>query len=273
MAIKAARSTAAAGTRILNYHLRDVVFGKAAVLPTQGSIEVQITLRQSDDATRAFLEWSDFRIYLFQGQDSTEAGRGSVALEYETDDTVSSEADSNAERLKLHLTGHVKVLTDSKLAVSSKQLYDTLRTSGLAFGPTFRGLKAIRYDGKGAAAAHVEPHAWTSKLPETLQLNIIHPGSLDAVLLQAILVVLTKGGRTTMPTMVPTSIARLQISADLYDCKASKVDVSAKRESVGSRSADFSTLATRSVDGRVLLYCRLMAKTVSRLYQSSSATA
>lgn len=270
MAIEAARYTAAAGKRIINYHLRDVIFAKAAVLPTHGTLEVQITLRQSDDATRNFLEWSEFRIYLFQGQDSSEAGRGSVALEYERDDSVSNEADSNEEGLKLHVTGHVEALTGCKLAVSSKQLYDTLNRSGLAFGPTFRCLRAIRYDGKGAATAHVDPRAWTSKLPDSLQPDIIHPGSLDAVLLQAILAVLTEGGRKPIPTMVPTSIARLRISADLYDCEASAVDVSAKRESVGRRSADFSTLATSSVDGRVLLSCRLMAKTVSELGLQSS---
>lgn len=80
MATEAARTTAAAGKRIINYHLRDVVFGKAAVLPTNGSVEVQIALRHSDDATRNFLEWSEYRIvvFLFQGQDSTEAGRGSA---------------------------------------------------------------------------------------------------------------------------------------------------------------------------------------------------
>lgn len=270
MAIEAARTTAAAGKRIVKYHLRDVIFGKAAVVPIHGSVEVQITLRQSDDATRNFLEWCDFRIYLFQGQDSSEAGRGSIALEYVTDDPVGTEADSDGEHLKVHATGHLEALTNCKLAVSSKQFYDTLKNSGLAFGPTFRGLKAIRCDGKGAAAAHVDPHAWTSKLPDSLQLNIIHPGSLDATLLQAILVVLTKGARKRMATMVPTSITRLQISADLYDCKEPAVDISAKREFVGSRSADFSTLASSSVDGRVLLYCRLKAQTIAETGLSSS---
>ncbi|KAL8803996.1 MAG: hypothetical protein Q9200_006002 [Gallowayella weberi] len=269
MAIEAARITAAVGKRIVKYHLRDVIFGKAAVVPTHGSVEVQITLRQSDEVTRNFLEWCEFRIYLFQGQDSSEAGRGSIALEYSTDDPVSSD-DSNDKNLKVHATGHLDALTNCKLAVSSKQLYDTLKNSGLAFGPTFRGLKAIRCDGKGAAAAGIDVHAWTSKLPDSLQPNIIHPGSLDATLLQAILVVLTKGARKRMPTMVPTSITRLQISADLYDCKESVVNVSARREFEGSRSADFSTLASSSVDGRVLLYCRLKAQTIAENGLSSS---
>lgn len=67
MATEAARISAAAGKRITNYHLREFVFGKAAVLPTNGSIEVQIALRHSDEATCHFLEWSEFRRYLFQG--------------------------------------------------------------------------------------------------------------------------------------------------------------------------------------------------------------
>lgn len=54
MAIEAARTAAAAGKRIIKYHLRDVIFGKAAVLPINGSVEVQITLRKSDEASRPF---------------------------------------------------------------------------------------------------------------------------------------------------------------------------------------------------------------------------
>ncbi|KAI4168739.1 MAG: hypothetical protein LQ343_006175 [Gyalolechia ehrenbergii] len=261
-AIEAARTLAPAGRPIIQYHLRDVTLGKAVVVPTHGSVEVQITLRQSDEATRNFLKWSEFRIYLFQGLESVEAGRGSVALEYEAEEPISNEAASNSEHLKLHRTGHVEALTDCKMAVSTKQLYDTLRNSGLTFGPSFRGLQNIRYDGKGAAAAHVNPHPWTSKLSTTLQPNIIHPGALDATLLQIILVVLTKGARTTMPTMVPTSIAYLGISSDLYDCTETTVDVTARCESVGGRSADFTTVASRCVDRKALLYCRLQAKTI-----------
>ncbi|KAL9029564.1 MAG: hypothetical protein Q9196_002212 [Gyalolechia fulgens] len=261
-AIEAARALAPAGKKIVQYHLRDVILGKAVVVPTNGSVEVQITLRQSDEATRNFLKWSEFRIYLFQGLDSVEVGRGSVALEYATEDAVSNQASSDGVRSKSHEIRHFKALADCKIAVSSKQLYDTLRNSGLAFGPSFRGLQAIRYDGKGVAAAHVNPHPWTSGISSTLQPNIIHPGALDATLLQIILVVLTKGGRTTMPTMVPTSIAYLSISSDLYDCEETAVDVTAKRESVGGRSADFSTVASRSFDSKVLFHCRLQAKTI-----------
>ncbi|KAL9057499.1 MAG: hypothetical protein Q9206_002324 [Seirophora lacunosa] len=135
----------------------------------------------------------------------------------------------------------------------SKQLYDILNTSASSFGPTFRGLKAIRYDGRGAASAHVDPYAWTPKLPDSVTL-----------------VVLPKGGRKPMLTMVPMSIVRLQISADLYNCREPALDVSANRESGGSRSAEFSTLASRPDDSKVLLYCRRKAQTVSEPGLSSS---
>ncbi|KAL8725438.1 MAG: hypothetical protein Q9181_006420 [Wetmoreana brouardii] len=225
-AIEAVRQIAPMGKKILQYHLRNVTYGKAAVVPHRGSMEVQITLRQSDEETRNFLKWCEFRVYLFEGLEAVEAGRGSVALDHGTADASSNDDNSKDHDPRIQDMGHSDTFANCQITVSSKQFYDTLRNSGIAFGPTFQSLKDIRYDGKGAAAAHVEPFPLAFKSSSALQANISHPGALDAML-QISRVIMTKGGRKAMATMVPAKIPRLQISADLYDCKDLAVAVSA----------------------------------------------
>ncbi|KAL8709002.1 MAG: hypothetical protein Q9220_006211 [cf. Caloplaca sp. 1 TL-2023] len=266
MAIEAARQTAPVGERIAGYHFREVIFAKAAVIPIHGKLEAQITLRQSDGATRNFLNWNAFHIYMFHDSDAVEIAHGSIALKYEKEASMDDSTDHCLGPDKSQLSS---AATGCKIAVTSKQFYSTLGSSGLAFGPTFQPLKAIRYDGRGSAVACVDPYPWTSKSSNSSQPSIIHPGALDAIL-QIPLVVLTDGGRRSMSTMVPTTIDHLQISSRFYDCHEQAVDISARLESVGGRSAKFSSTVSKTGHDGLLVHCQFEAKAVADSSLSSS---
>ena len=261
MAIEAARQLAFSSRRIRQYHLRDVTYGKAVVVPRSGRVEVQITLRPTDDGGRNFLKWSEFRIYAFEGQDATEAGRGQVALEYEYDNLANEWDKSQEQADQLARSHYAQLAAVCKADVPSQQLNEALIASGMSFGPSFRFLQRIRYGAPGSAIARIHALSWSSSISATLQPDIIHPGALDA-LLQVPSVILTKGGCSTMPTMVPTRIARLRISSELYECRKPGITASADLESRGGRSAQFSIQAFGNDTLRELFYCSLEAKAV-----------
>ncbi|KAL9639081.1 MAG: hypothetical protein Q9204_001255 [Flavoplaca sp. TL-2023a] len=242
MAIEAARQLAIPLRKICQYHLRDVTYGKAVVIPRNGRVEVQMTLRQTADGGRNFLKWSEFHIYTYEGQDATEAGRGLVAVEYEGDDPVNDLENFKEHDTELPSTRYDELAAVCKATVPSKQLYETL-------------------DASGSAIASMDALPWTSRISSTLQPDTIHPGALDA-LLQIALVVLTKGGTSTMSTMVPTQIARLRITSELYECRRPGIRASADLQSKGGRSAKFSIAAFSNDTSKELFDCSLEAKVI-----------
>ncbi|KAL8867236.1 MAG: hypothetical protein Q9174_005794, partial [Haloplaca sp. 1 TL-2023] len=261
MAIEAARQLASSSSKIRQYHLRDVSYGKAVVVPRSGRVEVQITLRQTDDGGRNFLRWSEFHVYAYEGQHAAEAGRGHVALEFERDDSASDLHDSQRQEDQSPHSQCIQLAAVCKTTVPSKQLYETLNASGMSYGPSFRFLQVVRYGAPDSATASIDALPWTSKISCTLQPDIIHPGALDA-LFQMPLVVLTQGGSSTMPTMVPTQIKHLRISSELYDCRKTGITASAALESRGGRSAEFSIAALSNDNFAELFHCSLEAKVI-----------
>ncbi|KAL9036375.1 MAG: hypothetical protein Q9180_004337, partial [Flavoplaca navasiana] len=129
MAIEAARQLAIPQRNICQYHLRDVTYGKAVVIPRNGRVEVQITLRQPADGGRNFLKWSEFHIYAYEGQDATEAGHGLVAVEYEEDKSVNDLDSFKEHDTALPRTRYAQLAAVCKATVPSKQLYETLDAS------------------------------------------------------------------------------------------------------------------------------------------------
>lgn len=81
---------------------------------------------------------------------------------------------------------------------------------GIEYGPSARVLDHIHYNAQGEAMAMIETsreHAVHSSAS-----NVVHPTTLDG-LFQLIFVALTKGGNTTLQTMVPTRVGRVWVSS------------------------------------------------------------
>ncbi|KAL8970594.1 MAG: hypothetical protein Q9183_001440, partial [Haloplaca sp. 2 TL-2023] len=269
MAVEAARQLAPSSRKVRQYHLRDVTYGKAIVVPHDSRVEVQITLRRTGDEGRNFLSWSEFRIYVFEDHDATEAGRGQVALEYEHDSVANDWDHSQEQHDLLARSRYAQSVAVCKADVPSKQFYEALVASGMSYGPSFRSLKRIRYGAQGSALAHINALSWSSSISTTLQPDVIHPGALDT-LLQVALVVMTKGGSSTMSTMVPTQIKRLRISSDLYECRKPDIRVSADLQSRGGRNAQFSIQALSNDTLRELFHCSIEAKVILDANESNN---
>lgn len=267
MAIEAARQTAPTGGLIVNYHLRDLTLSKAAMIPHGGSVEMQVTLQKPDRATRNFLSWSEFRIYIYEGCESAKVSSGFVALEYENngfDAVCENDLIVQDEATR----DHTKIFSHCKMSLSSKQYYEGLNRLGYYYGSAFQNLRDIRYNFKGDATALMKPYPWISKISNTMQPNIIHPAALDSML-NCQLVGMTRGLRDTIPTMVPTKVARIQISAELYGSSISVMEIAARRNFMGPRSADYTITAACKTTGKIHLDG--IVETTATSYNSSAS--
>lgn len=269
MAIEASRQLKDPTKRVVGYTLRAVTFSKALVIPAQDSIEVEFFIRSPGNMSQNFLTWSEFCLYVHESGRWSENCRGMIAVEYEKEAQIDLEREQR-EALAQHAETHEERTSRCKMTMSSKQLYDGLKRMGLTYGPVFRSLKNIRFNNNGEASAIVDLHEWMSKTSERIQHHVIHPAALDGIF-QLVFPAITRGGRDTIPTMVPTKINRLWISENEngnVDIKTVKVCTEAKL--MGQQTATSTILALDSRTGKTCVVGDIEITAVANLETSSS---
>lgn len=268
MAIEAIRQLRDPTKRTVGYMLRAVTFSKALVIPAQGSIEVEFFIRSPGDLNQNFLTWSEFCLYVHENGRWSENCRGMIAVEYE--EAQIDLAREQREALAQYAQNLEESTSRCKMTMSSKQLYDGLDRMGLTYGPVFRSLKNIRWNDNGEASAIVDLHEWMSKTSNRIQHHVIHPAALDGIF-QLVFPAVTRGGRDTVPTMVPTKINRLWISENengIVDIKTVNVCVEAKL--IGQRTTTSTILALDSKTGQTCVVGDIETTAVANLETSSS---
>ncbi|KAH8652666.1 putative polyketide synthase [Tricladium varicosporioides] len=263
MAIEAAKQLSEADSIIKTYHLKDVTFRKALVIPGgDAGIEVQVYLRSDREKLSHFLIWNPFRICVFEDNEWSTICDGSIAIEYCGDEnalnnsTVALEAalaskqhyDINSHKCT-HPMGHT-------------EFYNQLKDCGLRLGPNFQSLTNIRYNEHGEATGTVNLDRWGNQhFVDEESPHVIHPTALDPFL-QLMFAALSK---ETVTTMVPVSFRSLWISACIGSTKASdsgigplvnesrNVSAYANAKIRGLRSAEASFLGLDEKTGAPLL--------------------
>ena len=191
------------------------MFRRALAIPqdTDG-VEVQLTLRAAQDSLDERYSWSAFRICVFEddasGGEWKECCYGYVRVEYEgkIGDVVGDSERREQLREAQELDAKISELCDTEF--SPEVLYRCLKDSGFGFGPSFQPIVAGAC-GKGSQSrADIQLFEW----PESQhpQEHVVHPTSLDGILHLSIAGV-AEGGRKSVPTMIPTQLRKLWISA------------------------------------------------------------
>ena len=248
MAIEAANQLADHTGKPHGYRFRDVSIKKALTLSSLDEVETELHLRPSRDAKREFLQWSDFHIYVHEGDECLEICSGSIAIEYEdgstkergTTETTQSSIDY---RQRYDLGSH-----RCDRSVQSKGFYEHFEKIGLSYGPSFQGLQEIRYNKSGEATAVINLRHWQTYLSENsshLHISAMHPAALDAIF-QTVFPALTEGGTKSVPTMIPTKFRSLWIAVSSSMKSDPMVQVYTTANFTGFRNAESSIVAIKA---------------------------
>ncbi|OTB06091.1 hypothetical protein M426DRAFT_55767 [Hypoxylon sp. CI-4A] len=254
MAIEASRQLLDPKKTIKGFRMKEVVFQTALRIPTNADgIETHFYVRPYFDSTAsASSSWNEFQLSSHDGDEWRDHCRGLIQPDYETPTNVIDNGDE--ERLFLqHFAESAQDAEEACTApISSKQLYELLRTTGFDFGETFQTLYDVSIDKNQGAVATIKAPNIKSKMPlGYVQPHLIHPTTLDGVI-QSVIVALTRGGREVRDAMVPTSIHQLWISA-ASDDKYSTLKVCSKAERLGLRQATASVAAMDPGSGKPLI--------------------
>ena len=256
MAVEAARQIAeddGTDRKITGYRIENAEFWKALKIPLHSSpVETLFYLRPLKEALEKEHTWSEYRLCVYEDGSWEECCRGRIQVEYESPD---NQVDRGKEVFQEALH-HEKIVNDAfktcDLPMATEPLYEMLNEAGAQYGPAFRVLSNLWHSGSlMESAAEVELGKWTERENKSfVQPCVFHPTTLDGVF-QIIVPALSQGGRRKIPTLVPSRIGRLWISAfELADSKGPPIRASSRCQFRGYRETVSSVSAVSSKTNR-----------------------
>ncbi|GLA95297.1 type I Iterative Polyketide synthase (PKS) [Aspergillus tubingensis] len=226
------------------YQFRDVVFSRSVVVPdSRLGVEVQFRLRKVEQLSMDLAPCYDFRLYMHDHGQWTQCCRGYITVEHHTSlydfDLDRSVADEYVKRLSASLS-----------PTEHQRFYARLRDSGLSYGPIFQMDRDIMHGAENEGVGTIDLQRWTDIIEENDQSPcFIHPAALDCII-QVALLGITRGGQVEIPTIVPTAVNHLWISADIT---RQMVAVSAKSVRSSARRYDVDYISVGAENERPLL--------------------
>ncbi|USP78512.1 polyketide synthase PKS9 [Curvularia clavata] len=247
------------------YKMRDVSFTKAMTLSADPrGTEIQLTLRpasvDSRDAKLGSM-WDHFSLYVYENDAWHLCCSGAIAITYgETSRTV---AEVHSERFKNVFSAAEQCHTN----ISSEDVYNAFDRAGLCYGPTFRGMRTVKWDEQSQqAVSSIGLREWQkhAKFPYT-DAHLIHPAALDTIL-QVTFPAYSIFAKSASATTVPTGFNNAWFSAGLLHAsdEAKSVQVHAQVMGCGFRNKLFSVSAANEDDKRLYFYGELETSTIGR---------
>ena len=217
MAIEAVRQVADERQEIKAYRFKDVALSKALhVSEETGGTEISFCLRPCRDVTASSFFWNDFRLWTYENDEWVENCKGFIGVEYKEEhtdihDLADQDEDDRRSLGQLYADGKSRCTT----SITSKKMYKDLEDCGYGFGPCFQTLKGLCCNDQGEAIAVLDIRDSSNKVCQNkLETHVIHPTALDGIF-QSIFVALSKGGKESIPTLVPTLLSEAWISNSL----------------------------------------------------------
>ncbi|KAM5469274.1 Type I Iterative PKS [Microsporum audouinii] len=187
------------GSRVSGYHIREMNVQQALVIPesTEG-IELQTSLRPVNGNSVGLQDWKEFEIHSITPENRWMLhARGLVMVEF---DNIEGTISSFGQEVRY------------TRPVNAIDMWTTLESLGIKYGPTFRNISNIRQSMADLQATSIITIPDTS-VPNDLPPNhIIHPATLDAVA-QAAFTALPGAGFHQDSPRVFQSISKLWISS------------------------------------------------------------
>lgn len=249
MALEAAKEIADSTKPVDGYELKDVVVGKALIVPRdEEGVETKLHLRpwrmgsRADDAA-----WNEFTIYSRHGKDAWSLNcSGLLRVLYKQGEANSTFTNEVATRNAYHQQRYQQVKKESTTEQAAKQFYDHQRKIGLQLGVTFCNLFEInKGDGQSACAVRVPDMAQTMP-SQYMTKHTIHPCTLDAII-QTLLPTVEGRYESLKTAAIPTFIQKLYVSAETPSGPGAVLQTYSEAGYTGMTEAEASVYA--SVEG------------------------
>ncbi|KJZ70791.1 hypothetical protein HIM_09804 [Hirsutella minnesotensis 3608] len=208
MAIEAVKHLAARGSAISGLVLREAHF--LVPIPVadeaQGATETSLCLRPLDNPQNKVAGLYEAMLYMFDKDRCVECFRAQVQVQYES---AKSQVDDGLEQQleqKRIVDLYRRAADECTTDIESEVYYAFLRRHGFWYGPAFKLLQDVCWDGINKSTARID----TSSVAQAGD-SPVHPAVLDAAL-HLLLVQTSKAMSAPLPTLVPQQLRKAWIS-------------------------------------------------------------
>lgn len=207
MAIEAMRQLHEKDDRTISgYLLRDLQVERALRVPDNNEgTEVQLYIEPSDEASLT-KDWRKFRMYASSTRDVEwdSIAHGTIAVEFDEGQARVSVLRSTAALTDPNVKHHREV--------KPQDHFESLRSTGLNYGPLFQNITDIRVANGRSATTITIPNTAASVPYQYEQSHVIHPITLDGVF-QSFYSTLSSEASKTVGASVPRSIKAIFVSS------------------------------------------------------------
>ncbi|KAH8651356.1 reducing type I polyketide synthase [Xylariales sp. PMI_506] len=211
----------ACSSAVTGFELKDIEILQALVIPdTARGVEVQLTLNEENTKILGAQGWREFSIRSCSRSDGGDDDadiwiqhcKGMIGIE-------TTEIDRSGFEDINHEEGE---LVEEQ---EPDSVFEFFRSVGIHHGITFRNLVSVKSDRQGKSVATVKVPDSAASMPGNFQRDhLIHPTTLDSIIVAAY-TSLPGRGSIHKSAMVPRSIKRMYISADIGRASGDTLDV------------------------------------------------
>lgn len=199
--------------------LAPIMVGETVEDATETELHLRPITRPNEKQTSSF----EARIFSYRNDRWTENFRTEVQVRFQETDGVESDGGQEARLDQQRIREHVEqAFTDCTEAFDKDSFYAFIAKYGSKYGPTFRNLVDIKWDGHATAVARVELAA-ARKAYRPVD-SPVHPSVLDAAV-HLVNSYVSSGLTEAIPTLVPKRLSTLWIFAKAWDRETRSVHI------------------------------------------------
>ncbi|KAG9190821.1 hypothetical protein G6011_08909 [Alternaria panax] len=252
------------------YKLKDVTFTKAMTLSVEPrGTEVQLTLRpavvESRDVQPGSL-WDQFTLFVYEDGGWHPCCAGSIAIDYDGRSEDRAELDEHATGMEGRKEVLLAASEECRIDIDSADIYGAFNRAGLAYGPTFKGMRNVKWNQRNKATGTIGLRDWQTHAKFSYSdPHLIHPAALDTIL-QMTFPAYSIYAKDSSATTVPTGFSNAWFSVNLMRDPSDAQDVSvlAKVSGRGFRNKLFSVTAAFADTQKLCFYGDLETSTIGR---------
>ena len=213
MAIQAAAETADPTRAVEGYEVKDVLIGKAIVIPPDDiGTETMLSLRPWRQGTQDLSSnWDEFRIFSRKDESWELNCSGLVRAKYESPRSDAF-ADEDAAVAEAHRQRFQQIESECHRHVEAETHYENLALIGLGFSGPFKSIVNVNR-GDFQSRCDVQIPDTKAMMPHNFEFpHVIHPSTLDCII-QIGLAGATPSNEELTVALIPTFVGRLFVSA------------------------------------------------------------
>jgi acyl transferase domain-containing protein len=264
MAMEAVKQLTDSSLKITGFNVKNVHFMSALVIPAgTPSIDTRFSLHPHRDNGPENGGWYEFSLFS-KTASWNKHSVGSIQAVVDKDGNTEVPAGHSEILAQFH-----QMNERSTTSLDRTLFYESLKSSGLQFGPLFKSILTIASNQDDDLVTEIQ--TYTSEGPEDWnERYTIHPTTLDG-LMQSTQVLRSKGGQKRIPPSIPTRIDRAWLSnTGLCSPQTSSIKVGTKLQHVGRQESKFALMAVSQDTQNVLIAMEGVTFTAIDSHQTSN---